>query len=152
MQVFKKMRLFGLSCLISAASLLVSCHTPTPMDRIAENPLLFRSLSTEHQVMVQSGRICEGMNRDAVMLAWGRPEQPPIIGQRNGQMYETWRYVDHKPVYTDHIGFGMGAYHHRRHWHHSYYPYTETDVTYVPVEVAEVTFVNGFVTEWKSAR
>lgn len=152
MQVGKKMRLFGLSALITVAALLVSCHTPTPMDRIAENPAMFQSLSPEHQMMVQSGRICTGMNRDAVMLAWGKPADPPITGQKDGQSFEIWRYMGQKPVFTDHIGFEMGAYRHHHHWHHGYYPYHETDVTYIPVEVAEVTFVNGRVTEWTSAR
>lgn len=144
------MRHYGLTALLAAVSLLVSCHTPTPMDRIAENPVMFQHLSQEHQIMVQSGRICSGMSREAVMLAWGTPADSPVIGQKDGKNIEIWRYMGQKPVYTDRMGFEMGYCHH--YWHHGYYPYHETDITYVPVEVAEVTFVNGLVTEWKSAR
>ncbi len=122
------------------------------MDRIAENPIMYQSLPVEHQVLVQGGRICSGMNRDAVMLAWGEPTAPPIIGQKDGQSFELWRYMGQQPVYTENIGFGFGCGHAHHHWHHGYHPYGGTEITYIPVEVAEVTFVNGRVTEWKSAR
>lgn len=52
---------------------LVSCSVITPADRIRENPAMYQNLPSEQQTLVQQGRICNGMNQDAVFLAWGCP-------------------------------------------------------------------------------
>lgn len=125
----------------AAAFLLGACQTSTPASRIEANPALFQSLPAEHRQLVQQGRICEGMNKDAVMLAWGAPGANALAGQKNGKTFETWRYTQLVPVYTPHFYPYCG-----RHW---YGPYYYDDWTYIPRTAAEVTFQNGRVSGWQ---
>lgn len=122
---------------------LSSCQLVTPADRISENRLLFRSLPAEQQLMVQQGRICEGMSPEVVYLAWGNPTQPAVKGQKNGRSYEKWVYSTMQPVMVD-TPMWMGA------CRHGWYGGGGVDTVYVPREVAYVVFENGKVTEWES--
>lgn len=129
---------------IAAAFVLGSCQTTTPAERIEQNPLLFRQLSPEQKMMVQQGKICEGMTKDAVFLAWGEPNTPPVFGQRNGVSYEKWVYSTYKPVMVDTViggGFGVG-----RHWHGGG---LGTSTAYVAQPVAWVMFNQDKVTSWE---
>ena len=63
MRIFRAIQLLVLSL---AALYLDSCQTATPTTRINQNPVMFRQLSPEQQLLVQQGRICEGMTKDAV--------------------------------------------------------------------------------------
>lgn len=131
-----------------SAFLLEACQTPTPYTRIEQNPLIFRSLSPEHQVMVQQGRICEGMTKDAVFLAWGNPNTPPTRGQQDGQTYEKWVYNVYRPVAVDSVTIGIGGCYHGP-W---YGGGMTTSTAMVPQEAAWVMFQNNIVTAWESRK
>lgn len=145
MSVFRHLLLL----LLGGISLcLESCQITTPASRIDKNPLIFRTLSPEHQLLVQQGRICEGMSKDAVFLAWGNPNTPPVTGQQEGKSYEKWVYSVYQPVMVDTIGAGTGCWHHG-HW---YGGGMSTSTAMVPQEVAWVVFQNNTVTAWESRR
>jgi hypothetical protein len=74
---------------VLALALLAACSSPER--RIEKNPALFAKLPPRQQELVRDGRICEGMSRDAVWLAWGRPDQVRH-GSRAGDPRETWLY------------------------------------------------------------
>lgn len=145
---FKALR-YGAACLLCAV-FLVGCQVATPSSRIAENPVLYQSLSPEHRLLVQQGRICNGMNKSAVFLAWGYPAGSPVTGEKESKRFERWVYVRNRAVPVD----TFGGWHHGC-WHH---PGLYDDfgmgsgVVYVPEEVASVTFENEKVTEWESRR
>ncbi len=145
MRVFQAFHLLVLSL---GALLLDSCQTVTPATRIHQNPVMFRQLSPEQQLLVQQGRICEGMSKDAVFLAWGNPNTPPVYGQQNGVSYEKWVYNTYQPVMVDSVSVGGGC------WHGPYWCGSGigASTAYVPREAAWVMFQNNVVTSWESSR
>lgn len=147
------MKAFGKWChcvclMLGVGFLCVACQSSTPAARIESNPVLFRALSPEQQLMVQQGRICKGMSKEAVFLAWGNPGTAPLRGEKAGKAYERWVYTRERAVPVD--TFGGGWY--GRPWcHHGWYePYGGMSVMYVPEEAATVTFEADKVTEWES--
>lgn len=130
---------------VAVAVALAACQVATPADRIGEHRLLFQSLPAEQQLLVQQGRICEGMRPEVVYLAWGNPTQPAVQGQRNGRRYEKWIYSTMQPVMVD-GPMWMGA------CRHGWYGGGGVETVYVPQEVAYVIFEEGRVTEWESRR
>lgn len=121
---------------------LSSCQTPTPESRIAENPAIFATLTPEQQALVRQGKICEGMDTQAVFLAWGMPDNPPTVGQRNGKSTLRWVYFGYEPVTV----FNSNPY---PYWGpYGYYGAPATSTAFVPKEVAYVEFVDGKVTAW----
>lgn len=131
-----------------AALALVACQTATPAARIEANPVMFRSLNAEQQLMVQQGRICKGMTKDAVFLAWGKPASAPMVGEKDGKRYERWVYTVSRAVPVD--GFWGGCWGYDPWCRHGWGPYGGMNIAYVPEDVASVTFENGRVTEWES--
>lgn len=142
----KRSRTALLACM--AALLLAACQTATPATRIEANPVMFRSLSAEQQLMVQQGRIAKGMTKDAVFLAWGKPASAPMVGEKDGKRFERWVYTVSRPVPVD--GFGGGCWYGGPWCHHGWGPYGGMNVAYVPEDVASVTFEDERVTEWES--
>lgn len=131
-----------------SALLLAACQTATPASRIEANPVMFRALNGEQQLMVQQGRICKGMTKDAVFLAWGKPASAPMVGEKDGRRFERWVYTVSRAVPTDSFGGWYGCY---DPWYrHGWGPYGGMNVAYVPENVASVTFENDRVTEWES--
>ena len=124
---------------------LTGCQTATPASRISANPVMFRMLSPEQQLMVQQGKICEGMSKEAVFLAWGNPNTEPVLGQQNGVSYEKWVYLTYQPVMMNTVGFSSGC------WGGGpcYGPAVGTSTAYVPQEAAWVMFENDKVTSWE---
>lgn len=144
MKPLRKVCLEGVFAVL-AAFCFAACQHGGPTARIEANPVLFRSLSAEQQLMVQQGRICRGMSKDAVFLAWGKPSADSVKGEKDGKAYERWVYTYSRPVPVDTFG-GVYCGHYR---HHRYGPYGGVDVAYVPEVSASVTFENGKVTEWE---
>lgn len=128
---------------------MVSCVSYTPADRIAENPVLYKSLPVEQQVLVQQGNICKGMSPEAVMLAWGEPNTPPVVGEKDGRRIERWVYKSYEPVTVVSVGMGYG-YYGPRSWYNPYY--SDFGTAYVPEDTAYVEFVNGKVDSWEALK
>ena len=122
---------------------LVSCASPTPADRIAENPAVFRTLPPNQQILVQQGRIEQGMTPDAVLLAWGAPNSAPIIGQKDGKRTERWVYQGYEPVP---VMSDWAPVYGRYGFYEPYYPASST--AFIPTQDAYVEFVNGKVVSW----
>lgn len=129
----------------SLAVVLSCCVSSTPADRITENPLLYNILPAEQQLMVQQGKICNGMTPDAVFLAWGQPNTPPVEGESNGHKIVRWVYRDYEavPVMTGGFGYGYGPFG----CYGSCYP--QMDTAYLPYDAAFVEFTDGKVTSWQ---
>lgn len=135
--------------LLTVAALAVgmaSCESATPASRIQANPGLFNSLPEQHRALVQQGLICQGMDQNAVLLAWGQPDTRGAGQMQDGSPCERWEYDTYEPVTTMHTGFGgwyggWGPY-----WH----PYGAGgfDTTYIPRCASWVDFVNGRVNRW----
>lgn len=133
------------ACLLSllVCAVLLGCQSATPAARIEANPVLFRSLTPEQQLMVQQGKICKGMSKDAVMLAWGLPYTEPVQGEKDGHRYERWVYMRTRTVPVDTIGGMYGGP-----WRHRYWG----GASYITISEprATVTFEGNVVTEWES--
>ena len=94
-----------------ALLITASCATRNPSERrIEKRPDLFERLTPREKELVAAGEIAEGMSRDAVYLAWGRPDMVRS-GSRQGESSESWAYFDSVPMNTVSIGFGTGGYH-----------------------------------------
>lgn len=95
---------------ILLALTFVGCQSRSAMEkRIDKNPALFGRLSQSEKDLVLNGEITEGMSRDAVFLAWGRPDMVRS-GSREGTGKERWGYFDNAPMHTTSIGIGVGSY------------------------------------------
>ncbi|MEY4484926.1 MAG: hypothetical protein RL693_2378, partial [Verrucomicrobiota bacterium] len=135
-------RLFTFS-LSAIALLLVSCTSPI-VKRIEHNPQIYAALSDQHKSMVSRGEISEGMTKQAVFIAWGRPDRGSK-GSQNGKAYERWSYSGYEAVQGTSMGVGMG------YWGYGYYEpgfYYAPTVTYLPYEARRVEFLNNKVTAW----
>lgn len=109
---------------------------------------MYDMLTPEQKMLVQQGRICEGMSKDAVFLAWGNPNTPPVSGQQDGVSYEKWVYASYQPVMVDSVSVGFGCGH-GPFWHGGG---IGTSTAYVPRENAWVMFQNNKVTAWEERR
>ncbi len=140
------------ACLALASSLLllVSCAN-TVERRIERNPQLFQQLSAQDQQLVREQKLREGMSREAVFLAIGRPDRVST-GRRNGKNFERWTYVGQQAVTTQTFGMGWGG-----RWGGGWCgPFNDPFmmggpmVTYIPYEAASVDFVDGRAVGWES--
>jgi hypothetical protein len=131
-------------CLVATVVVLAGCVS-TPQSRIAKHPQDFAALSERQKVLVQQGRIEQGMSKPAVYFAWGSPNR---VGEwlRNGVPFERWTYFDYQPVYFPHLGFGWG-------YGRGYYDpfwYSGPDIYYMPYAAGRVDFRRGRVIDWES--
>ena len=156
---------FRLSLCALSALCVMSCVHPLE-NRIAKNPQLYQSLSSSDQLLVQQGRIREGMSKEGVFLALGRADQV-ATGKQKGSSIEKWTYMGNRPVFADSFGLGFGnmgyggfggrgsgyggrgyGYGGRGYGCGPYgYGYSPS-VIYVPYKSATVTFRNNRVTEY----
>ena len=124
--------------------LMASCASPI-QHRIEKNPQLFNSLSEHQKALVQQGAVEEGMSKEAVFLAWGRPDRASQ-GGKLGKAYERWSYAAYDPVfwgpYGPGYGWGGGP------WMYDPYFYPSANVSYVPYEQRWAEFLNNRVAAW----
>jgi hypothetical protein len=113
---------------------------------------MFEQLPAADRDLVMRGTISEGMSRDAVFLAWGKPDVV-TTGSEGGRQIETWRFAEMRPVYPYGYGVGLG-YGHGYYRHGGFYPYGAVGFTpgYVPVTASVVRFRNGRVVSWELRR
>lgn len=136
-----------------------SCAPSTPQARIDQNPAAFYQLGKKHQELVRQGRITGGMNQDAVLLAWGSPDQR-FQGYQNSKSTERWDYSASRPIYTNQFvgGFGdFGGYGRFGRFGNAGlcdfgYGGFGPQVTYVPYRIATVEFRNNRVDSWERGR
>lgn len=131
----------------------VSCAS-TPQKRIEKHPVSYSKLSTEEKAKVEQGRIEQGMSKDAVFLAFGKPGRVSY-GSKDGQEYEQWDYVGSEPIFTHNIGGfygrGFGRYGRRGFGHFGNFGFSPS-ITYVPRIHSIVRFVDDRVIEFKATR
>lgn len=134
-----------------------ACAPSTPQARIAKYPEKFAALDKKEQNLVQQGQIARGMSPDAVVLAWGFPDQQ-FEGSRNSRLTKRWDYASAVPVYSTtyaYGGFGYGYGRYGPYRNHGYYGPAfgfGPEVTYLPYRVASVWFVDNAVDSWERVR
>lgn len=158
----KASSLFRLCLVLITTLFFVQCSS-TPRTRIEKNPQMFSKLSAKDRQLVTHGLIREGMTRDAVFLAWGRPDSVSV-GINRGRESENWTYEGQRPVRSMNMnmGFGYGGFGYGGFGYgglggfgpfgYGGYPMwgSGTSVTYIPYTAGTVDFVNGRVVSWKS--
>lgn len=90
-------RLFAFPAVALAALFLSACSTP--QSRIEANPGIVARLSPADRSLAASGRVREGMNKDAVFIAWGRPDRI-YRGTQGGRQLEAWIYTTREIRYV----------------------------------------------------
>ncbi len=139
-------------CLLSTALFFTSCAPMTPQARIEKQPEKFAALPKKDQALVEQGQISRGMSRDAVLIAWGAPNQS-YEGSKNGKAIERWDYVGSRPVYTSSFYGGYGAGYYGPYGRYPALGYgIGPDIAYVPYHIASVWFANNGVESWERAR
>ncbi len=148
--LFRRLR-FRLMLLAPLLWLAAGCASSVER-RIERNPQLFQQLYAQDQQLVREQKLREGMSREAVFLALGRPDRVST-GRKNGKNFERWIYVGQQAIMTQTLGMGWGG-RWGGGWCAPYYdPFFMGGpmVTYVPYEAAAVDFVNGRAVGWESS-
>lgn len=96
---------FAVFCAVICLALLVAGCSSVE-SRIKRNPASFANLSSDQQALVLQGQISEGMGKEAVYLAWGRPAET-AFGSVKGKRFEEWRYFLYTQVPI--TGFGWAS-------------------------------------------
>ena len=135
-----------------SALFLASCSSNVA-SRVEKNPAIYQKLPPNERNMVNQGQIERGMSKEAVFLAWGKPDRTGGGENKKGR-YERWTYTSLRPVYHQTFSAGIGygryyPYYGRRRRGLFYYPGFSTAVDYVPEPSAYVDFRNGRVTDWQ---
>lgn len=139
MRIVTLILLFGIGFLCGCAS--------TVADRRKQMIGAYSQLPSEMQTLVDTGQIKVGLPKDAVYIAWGKPDQT-VQGESAQGKAETWLYYGstlHPYQYWNYGYWGP--------WHHSYYysgPYLDTDWYPVYYIAREVQFENDRVKSWRS--
>lgn len=134
--------------LLVAAAFFTACAS-TIQDRRKERFAAYSALPPETQTLVDKGQIKVGMPKDAVYIAWGKPDQI-IQSETNQGRAETWVYHGSslRPYHYWNYGYhGWGPYYH---YYSMPLPYLDTDYYPVYYVSAEVTFQNDRVTSWRN--
>ncbi len=139
---------YGIISALALSFICASCSS-TPLVRIEENPQVFQSLSVDEQKLVSAGQISTGMGPEAVYLAWGRPNNTPIQGEKDGSHYMKWIYTS-STAYSTNVAWGSPYNYYGYGPRYYPYQYSYMDTTFIETPVAEVTFVNNKVTSWQS--
>ncbi|MDF1816815.1 MAG: hypothetical protein P1V20_31725 [Verrucomicrobiales bacterium] len=71
-------------------------------NRISQSPDKFSKLSKSQKTAVKQGQVCRGMSKDAVCLAWGKPDQVQKSGKKVVWIYMSREQVDYD--YTSQAG------------------------------------------------
>ena len=94
------------------ALVISSCAPTTPAARIKKSPTVFEQLSPTDQELAKQGKIKEGMEKNAVLIALGQPTKVST-GSKDGASFEKWYYADSRSTYSSSTSFGHGGFGHR---------------------------------------
>ncbi len=148
-----KTQALRLSVCVLALVTLASCVNPREK-RIANNQNIYNALPANDQMLIQQGRVREGLSKEAVFLSLGRPDQV-ATGKKSGKSIEQWTYMGSQPVFTNTYSMGMGwggGYRGRGGYGYcgAWDPFwgSGQSVVYIPYKAASVTFTNNRVTEY----
>lgn len=124
---------------------------------------MYDRLLPSHQVLVDQGKIEQGMSKEAVFLAWGNPATK-FEGEDIGGSFERWTYTSLRRIYTNRINIGYGHGYGRRgpygyetpygygNSRHRRYGYGGADIAYITQRSAVVDFKSGRVTRWQRGK
>jgi len=132
-------------------SLVILCGCASTIeDRRKEMLTAYSAMPAETQALVDAGRIKIGMPKDAVYIAWGKPDQV-IQGESSEGATEAWIYHGSYFVPYHYWSYG-GPYapYYYRPYHYYPMPYLETDWYPHYYISGEVTFENDRVKHWRA--
>jgi hypothetical protein len=100
------LRSVALSALALASLALPACATPET--RAQDNPAIMQGLSAQDRALVLNKQIRLGMNKQAVYIAFGRPERVVRGVSKSGEV-ESWIYTTTQSAYVGgYYGAGWG--------------------------------------------
>ncbi len=94
-----------LALAVGAITTLGLSACSTTETRAQENPAIIARLAPVDRNLVLAGRVREGLSKEAVFIAWGRPDRV-YRGSRNGKVFEAWVFTTREVRY----GAGFGAF------------------------------------------
>lgn len=103
MNAMSLFRFLALPAVAASALLLSACSTV--QTRTEANPAIIARLSPADRALVATGRVREGLSKDGVFIAWGRPDRI-YSGVQRGANYEAWIYTTREVRYVG----GYGAF------------------------------------------
>jgi hypothetical protein len=135
--------LLGLACV----ALLAGCATQRELieKRISQKSAYFSTLPADDQQRIREGKLVSGDTRDAVWIAYGRPDRvfQKVTGTTTN---EVWSYVDQDVTYTDELRpvyFPVHSIRGRTVWHTDFV--WTTDRYYTPYDYLRIEFQNDRV-------
>lgn len=146
--------------LLATALFLAACASNPSAHRIKRHPELYAKLSEREKADAARGLVSEGMSRDAVFIAWGRPDRV-MSGSRKGRGRERWAYFGSMPVSTFSVGYGTYGPHpfYTHYGVHPAFGYGYgpgwgfgPGIDYMPVVDRSVEFANDRVVAWERTR
>ena len=157
------MKSIGLALMVAGALLLVACQSTSTGDpnrlpnqlavnaRIKQNGEKYSKLSSSQKAAVRKGTVSKGMKKDAVRLAWGKPDKTQQTSSSN-EKKEQWIFYRREEVDIDYQSpYGMISRFHRS--SNKYYDgYTNSTLSTVQRVDRTVSFVNGRVVSWTRTR
>jgi hypothetical protein len=134
---------------LGAAVLTGPGCTPSLQRRVERSTAYLATLPPAQQEAVRMGRLEPGMPREAVMVAWGKPNHFAEALAENGRPEEIWLYTGQRPVAVEPAWLPPPVIdcYGRIHW-----PYPSPAIAYVPYLRARVMFRNGQVVAWENLR
>ncbi len=143
---FFYMNLKSVTVLLCCGVILCGCASSTIEKRRAERITAYETLSPEYQQLVDAGEIKTGMPKDAVYIAWGKPDDITYSEDSHGKL-ETWlyygRYMKEYRYWNYHaINRGDGEEYLVRHLESDYNPESFLK--------AELIFSRGKLISWRT--
>ena len=96
--------------LAGGLALLCGCATSSIEKRRAQRPEAYAALSSDARAQVDRGEIAEGMDTNAVFIAWGRPTKITTRSGNDRREIEWWYYRNYlksnRVYYYTHDGHG----------------------------------------------
>jgi hypothetical protein len=139
----RRVSLINLLWCIGTAALLLGCATPSLEDRKSERLAAYDSLSPALRATVDAGAIAEGMDTNAVYIAWGKPTRAGHEVTPAGEeiRWEYWQNLTKVHPYWS-IEPGPGGY-----YATAEYRPTTSSWRYLS---AWAVFQNGRLTRWST--